>query len=79
MDEKLRKRYIILRNNMYNIGHNIENVIDLYNDLLSNLKMGCLTDDEILHHDEFDKNLKLLKGVQNEVTTRVLLSINNKI
>lgn len=79
MNEELKQNYIILRNNMYNIRQNIDNTIELYNELLANLKNGILTDNEIIYNNEFNKNLKSLKNVRNEVTTEVLVSINNKI
>lgn len=79
MDEERKQQYRYLKNGMLNVRSKVNNVIDLYNDLINDLKQGLIIDGEIVCHEKINENLSGIKKVKSEITNSVLVSINNKI
>lgn len=75
----LRRKYIKLRSNLYNIKNKLIDLQDDYNYLTSITKQSLLIDNEMVDENLFKNLNSNNKNVIKELTNVVIPRVNNKI
>ncbi len=78
MEEERIKNYIILRNGMYKVKQDINQLIEIHDDLVTSLKQSLLINNNIIFEEELSENNKTINNIKSRIN-ETIASINNKI
>ena len=78
-EQILKEQYLILKDKMNVIKNEINELEDIYEDLIINIKDSFMINDKIIFEDSFDEIKKDLNTIKEETINEVIPNINNKI